>query len=195
MKGVTMKLKELVRKTRSYRRFRQDTIARKTLVELVDPARASASAANLQPLKYFLSADTATNAKIFPHTKWAGKLKDWGGPKPGEQPTAYILILLDTEIAKAAGNDVGIAAQTIALGACEKGIGTCMIGSLDRQQLMDILKIPSRFHIELAIALGVPGETVVLEEVGANGSIDYYRDGSDIHHVPKRKLDDVIIGG
>lgn len=94
-----MKLKELVQKNRSYRRFNQNhAIDRNTLVELIDLARHSASGNNLQPLKFFLSADAETNAVIFPHTRWAGSLKDWDGPEDGERPSAYILILGDKNI-------------------------------------------------------------------------------------------------
>ncbi|MFC1511546.1 nitroreductase family protein, partial [Candidatus Margulisiibacteriota bacterium] len=86
--------KDLILRNRSYRRFfENEKISLETLRELVDLARLSPSAANLQPLKYILSADPAKNAKIFPHLSWAGYIKDWGGPKEGERPSAYIIII------------------------------------------------------------------------------------------------------
>ena len=188
-----MMLKELVKKTRSYRRFKQDPISRETLVELVDLARLSASAGNNQPLKYILSHDAGMNAKIFPCTRWAGRLKNWKGPACGERPVAYIVILLDKEISSAAGHDVGIAAQSIVLGAMERGIGACMVGALDHAQLAKALNIASRYQIELVVALGLPAEKVVLEDLGADKNIAYYRDANDVHHVPKRSLADIIV--
>jgi nitroreductase len=190
---MSMLFKELVKKTRSYRRFKQDPISRETLVELVDLARLSASSGNDQPLKYILSHDSEMNARIFPCAKWAGRLKNWKGPACGEHPTAYIVILLDTEIARGAGNDVGIAAQSIVLGAMERGIGACMIGALDRAQLVKALDIASRYQIELVVALGVPAEKIVLEDLGTDKNIAYYRDANDVHHVPKRSLADIIL--
>ena len=78
-------LRDLILKTRSFRRFDEThAIKRETLVELVDLARLSASAANLQPLKYILSYDPAQNALIFPHLAWAGYLENWSGPAEGE---------------------------------------------------------------------------------------------------------------
>jgi nitroreductase len=188
-------IKDLVLKTRSYRRFHQEVgIELETLKDLVDLARCSASGANRQPLKYMLSCDPKENAGIFPHLRWAGYLKDWSGPSDGERPSAYIVILGDKEISNSFGCDHGIAAQSIMLGATEKGFGGCMIGSIDKNGLRQVLDIPERYEILLVLALGKPSETVVLEEVGPDGDIRYYRDDEDVHHVPKRVLEDIILG-
>lgn len=187
---------DLVRQARSYRRFREDRpVQASELRSLVDAARLTASAANLQPLKYMISADKAVNARIFPALAWAGYLKDWGGPKEGERPTGYIVVLCDTGITPNPGCDHGIAAQTIMLAAAEKGIHGCMIGAIDRDKLRGALQIPEKLQIMLVLALGYPAETVVLEEVGADGDIRYWRDEAGTHHVPKRALEDVIVGG
>ena len=187
-------LRELVLKCRSYRRFDEShTIPRETLVELLGMARCTASAANMQPLKYILSADPETNARIFPCLGWAGYLKDWAGPVAGERPTAYIVLLIDESITKKHWCDDGIAAQTILLGAVERGLGGCMIGSINKEKLRSELEIPEHLKIQLIIALGKPGETVVLEDLEPGGDIKYWRDENDIHHVPKRMLEELII--
>ncbi len=188
-------IRDLIQKNRSYRRFYQDLVIETgTLRELVDLARLSASAANMQPLKYILSCDPQKNGLIFPHLAWAGYLKDWPGPAEGEKPSAYIIILEDTEISRSIGCDHGIAAQSILLGATEKGFGGCMIASIQREKLREVLKIPSRYEILLVLALGKPKETVVIETVGPDGNIKYWRDSEGKHRVPKRSLDDIIIG-
>jgi nitroreductase len=187
-------LEDLVRKNRSYRRFHQDVaVDIETLRALVNLARLSASGSNLQPLKYILSCQPQTNARIFPHTGWAGYLKGWSGPADGERPAAYIVILGDTEIRESFGCDHGIAAQSIMLGATERGLGGCMIGSVDHSGLRQVLDIPKQYEILLILALGKPKETVVLEEVGPDGDIRYYRDAEGVHHVPKRSLDELIL--
>ena len=186
---------DLVRKNRSYRRFHQEVaIEIENLKELVDLARLSASASNKQPLKYFLSCHPEKNALIFPHLAWAGYLKDWPGPGEGERPSAYIIVLGDTEISQSFGCDHGIAAQSILLGAVEKGLGGCMIASARKEGLSQALGIPSRYEILLVLALGKPKETVVIETIGAGGDIKYCLDSQDRHHVPKRRIDDIIIG-
>ena len=186
-------IRELVKENRSCRRFYEDhAVALETLKELTDLARLSASAANLQPLKYILSSDTGKNAEIFSCLAWAGYLKDWPGPEEGERPAAYIVVLGDTRISESAGCDHGIAAQTILLGAREKGLAGCMLGAFDRKALRECLNIPSQIKLLLVLAIGKPKEQVVLETVGSDNSIRYWRDNEGVHHVPKRKLEDII---
>jgi len=187
-------IKELIRKNRSYRRFYEDfIIKRNTLEELVDLARLSASAANRQPLKYILSCEKNKNDLIFPTLTWAGYLKDWPGPAEGEKPSAYIIMLNDTEISKNYWCDPGIAAQSILLGATEKGLGGCIFGSVKREELRCALKIGERYDILYVLAIGKPREKVVFETVGPEGDIKYWRDEQGVHHVPKRPLEEIII--
>lgn len=188
-------LKELVRSTRSYRRFHQEVaVSLETLRELVDLARLSASGANKQPLKYILANEAERNAAIFQTLGWAGYLKDWPGPEEGERPAAYIVILGDTAIRSDFGVDPGIAAQSIMLGATEKGLGGCILHSIKRNALREALGIDERFQIELVLALGKPKETVVIDPVGPDGDIRYWRDADGVHHVPKRALDEILVG-
>jgi len=188
-------IKDLIIRNRTYRRFFQEVaVERKTVAELVDLARLSASAANLQPLKYILSCEPQRNALIFPHLAWAGYLKDWPGPSEGERPSAYIIILGDNEISRSFGCDHGIAAHSILLGATEKGLGGCIIGTVQREELRKALDIPPRYEILLVLALGKPREKVIIETVESTGDIKYWRDSDSIHHVPKRALDDIIVG-
>jgi len=187
-------IRDLILQNRSYRRFHQDvTIAEETLKELIDLARCSASGGNRQPLKYILSCDPEKNALIFQTLSWASALRDWSGPAEGERPSAYIIILLDKEIAQSTSCDQGIAAQSILLGAAEKGLGGCMFGSAKREVLRNNLNIPEQYDPILVLALGEPGEKVALETLEPGQSFDYWRDSDSVHHVPKRRLDDIIV--
>ena len=188
-----MALVDLIVKNRTYRRFHEDRpVARRVLEELVDLARCSASAANLQPLRFVLSSTPETNDLIFPHLAWAGYLKEWPGPEEGERPSAYIVIVGDTEVAKHPGCDHGIASQSILLGATEKGLGGCMIGAIQKDGLRDALHLPERYEILLVLALGAPNEEVVIEPV-MEDNIKYWRDDQGVHHVPKRSLEELIL--
>lgn len=186
-------LKDLILKNRSYRRFFQsEHILETQLLEWVDLARNSASARNAQPLKYILSTENPFNAKIFETLDWAGYLTNWPGPEEGERPSAYIIMLHDTSIPGNYFCDDGIAAQSILLGATEAGFGGCMIYSVNRVKLRELLKLSEQFEIIQVLALGKPKETVVLEEIAA-GDVKYWRDENLVHHVPKRTLDEIII--
>ncbi|MBQ8015048.1 MAG: nitroreductase family protein [Clostridia bacterium] len=188
-------LKDLVLKNRSYRRFyAEESVSEETLKELIDLARNTAASVNFQVLKYKLINDSENNKKVFDNLAWAGLLKDWKGPKESERPSAYIIILCDKEISQSKPIDVGIAAQTILLGAAEKGLGGCMFGSIRRENLAKEFGIDlERFSIELVIALGKPKETVKLVSLPENGSTAYYRDKDGVHYVPKRSLDEIIL--
>jgi nitroreductase len=187
-------LRDLIARNRSYRRFHEEVdITLETLRELVDLARLSASAKNFQPLKYILSCDHEKNALVFPNLVWARFLTNWPGPSEGERPSGYIVILGDTEVGRLWDYDAGIAAQSILLGATEKGLGGCMIANVDREGLRRALEIPRRYEILLVVALGKPKEKVVIETVGSDGDTKYWRDNKGVHHVPKRPLDEVII--
>lgn len=187
-------IRELIGRTRSCRRFREDRIvSMDTLRDLIDLARLAASAGNLQPLKYALFNEKALNNLIFPRLRWAAYLRDWKGPEEGARPPAYILVLGDRALAGSFGCDHGIASQNILLGAAQRGLGACIIGSVDRERLRKDLRIPERYEILHVIALGEPGERIVLETVGPEGDIKYWRDDEGVHHVPKRQLEDVIL--
>ncbi|MGA2159355.1 MAG: nitroreductase family protein [Dehalococcoidia bacterium] len=189
-----MSLKDLVSKNRSYRRYHEDVgVALDTLKELVDLARNSASGLNLQPLKYILSNEAKRNSLIFPQLGWARLIPNWAGPAEGERPTAYIVILGDTKISGNFGTDCGIAAQSILLGAVEKGLGGCMIATIRKKELAQALNVDPRYEILLVLSIGKPGETVKLEPLAKDGDTKYWRDEQGIHHVPKRALADIIL--
>lgn len=187
-------LKDLILKNRSYRRFDESKkISREELLELVNLARLSPSAANRQPLKYYLSYDKETNEKIFSALAWAAYLKDWKGPAEGERPSAYIVILGDKKITENFNVDPGIAAQSILLGATEKGLGGCIFASVTRGKLRELLDISSQYEILYVLALGYPAEKVQIEDINESGDIKYWRDENQIHHVPKRSLSEIVI--
>jgi nitroreductase len=189
-----MTMRELVLKNRSYRRFHQEVaIELETLRELVDLARTCASAANQQPLKYILSCEPEKNALIFAQLGWAAYLKDWPGPAEGEKPSAYIIVLGDRNIRETINCDHGIAAQSILLGATERGLGGCIIASVRKDALRQALRIPEHCEVLLVLALGAPKETVQLETLGPDGDIKYWRDEQGVHHVPKRSLEEIIL--
>jgi len=188
-----MNLKDLILKTRSYRRFDESyKIDSGTIESFIDLARLSASGANRQPLKYLIYNTPESCERIFPYLAWAGYLTEWPGPEKGERPSAYIIILGDKSVTEIFGIDHGIAAQSILLGATEAGLGGCMIASIKREELRTDIELSDNFEILLVIALGKPTENVIIEEIKDN-DVKYWRDSSNNHHVPKRNLNELII--
>lgn len=189
-------LEELIKKNRSYRGYDESVrVTAEQLETLVRYAQQTPSSMNGQALKFLLSCTDETNAKIFPYTMWAGKLKELHLPYEGHRPTAYIVLFIDHTVTNAPNaflKDIGIAAQTILLGATEMGLGGCMIGSFHKAKILEEFGLPDTLQPELVIALGKPDETVVLEEA-KDGEVGYYRDAEGVHHVPKRPLSELIL--
>ena len=188
-------LKDLLLKNRSYRRFYEnEAVSYETLKELVGLARITPSTVNSQPLRFRLVNTPEENKKVFECLAWAGLLKDWNGPSEGERPSAYIVILCDLSVGKDKRYDDGIAAQTIMLGAVEKGLGGCIFGSVKRDLLAENLNIDSKkYSVDLVLALGKPKENVRIVDIPENGSTAYYRDENLTHYVPKHSVDNLII--
>lgn len=189
-----MDFKQLVTASRSIRRFDQSRpVSEEVLCELVDMARLTPSGRNSQPLRYAVCSGPEMCDAIFPLLGWAGYLKDWRGPEPGEQPTGYVVVMLDSDVQNSPGCDHGIAAQTIMLGAAHQGLGGCMVGTVNRRKLTELLELPDNLEILLVLALGVPAEEIILESLPLDGKIEYWRDETGRHHVPKRSLEDILV--
>lgn len=183
---------DLVLKNRSYRRFDSyASVSEEVMDQLIELARVCPSSRNQQALKFMRVNAPEQCAQLFPCLAWAGYLKDWKGPVADERPTAYIIILGDTRLGSKFEIDLGICAQTILLGAAEKNLGGCMIGSIRHEELRSLFQIPGYLEILLVIALGKPVEKVVIDPV-KDDDIRYWRDQDLTHHVPKRSLSDIL---
>ncbi len=189
-------LKELVLRNRSYRSYDETReIKKEELMDLVEYARLCASSVNQQPLKYYLAYTKKDLDKIQPLTGWAKALQK-ELPYAGHYPQAFIVICQDLNIApnlQAYLKDVGIVAQTMLLRAVEMQLGGCMLGNFNPTEISDVLQLNENLFPQLLLAIGKPDETIILEDVKPGENILYYRDENDVHHVPKRSLDELLI--
>lgn len=192
-----MNFKDMVRQNRSVRGYDETRrVTREELLDLADCARLCPSSINMQPFKYRLVYEREEVDRLQPLTHWARKLPEANLPHEGKRPAAFIVICQDTRIFESLARfqkDVGIVAQTMLLGAVEKGLGGCMIGNFGAGSVKEALGLPEYLAPLLIVAFGKPDETIVLTEIGDGGSTDYYRDGQDIHYVPKRRLEDIVL--
>jgi len=190
-------IRNLIEKTRTVRRFREsERLSEDQLLKLIDLARLGGSARNAQSLKYMVITAPRLNDKVCNLLGWAGYLKDWPGPEKGERPSAYVICLLDRKRSKGpekeAHFDLGIATQNLLLGAAEMGIMGCRIASFSRD-ISKLLYLDDQYKVLLVLALGFPAEQVVLEKVGDDGDLKYWRDNEGVHHVPKREVEDILL--
>jgi nitroreductase len=187
-------LEHLIRRCRSYRRFRQEQLVDASLLEwLIGLAGLAASAANRQVLRYLPVCDADGCSRLFGHLSWAGYLTEWDGPAQGERPPAYIVVLCPKESAWSVYVDAGLAVQNILLGAVERGLGCCVLGALERSALAADLDVHQGYEPLLVIAIGVPAEDVVIEPSDGEHGIRYWRDEDGRHHVPKRSAAELML--
>jgi len=176
---------------RTIRQFRSLPIAKEILENLVNAGRLAPSGANLQPLEFIVIDDAEITQRIFPCLKWAAYIAPEGDPRPGQEPKAYVIVLVNKEIRPQGYEwDVGAAMENMILTAWEEGIGSCWLLSIDRDELRQILSVPGSYRIDSVLALGYPAEESVVEEL--TDSIKYWKDEQGRFHVPKRALIDVI---
>ncbi|MCD5397554.1 nitroreductase family protein [candidate division NPL-UPA2 bacterium] len=186
-----MNVYEAILKRRTIRRFSQKPIPPEILDKLINAARLAPSAANLQPSEYIVVDEPGPVSQVFSTLHWAGYIVPEGNPPPGERPVAYIIVLTNNKKAEMSGvNDAAAAIENILLAALEEGIGSCWLGSIEREVLQKLLDVPDHCLIDSVIALGYPRESPAVEEM--KDSIKYWKDEEGLLHVPKRKLADIL---
>ncbi len=186
-----MSFYDVIISRRSIRQFKAEHIPREDLERMINAARLAPSAANLQPLEFVVVENKKICEKIFPCLKWAAYIAPEGNPKIGQEPTAYIIVLVNNEIRdKGFEWDSGAGVENILLTAWEKGIGSCWLISVDKKRVRTILNIPRHLKIDSVIALGYPAEKPLVKEY--LDSVKYWKDKSLQFYVPKRKLRDIL---
>ena len=187
-----MNLEDIIYKRRTIRRFKQDPIPLDISKKLVDLARVAPMARNIQALEFIIVHNAEIRKKLFPLVNWAGSLpEDQRTPEKGREPTAYIIVLVNTNIKNTYVDfDVGAAAENILLGAVHFGLSSCWMGSIIREKIRALFEIPDYYDIKHVISLGYPDEESAMEPY--EDSFKYWKDDDGRMHVPKRALGDII---
>ncbi|MFX1419413.1 MAG: nitroreductase family protein [Promethearchaeota archaeon] len=187
-----MDFEELIFKRRTIRRFKQNPINLEKLRKLIDFARVAPMARNIQSLEFIIVHNLELRSKLFPLVNWAGSLpEDQRTPEKGREPTAYIIVLVNTKIKSTYVDfDVGAAAENILLGAVYFGFSSCWMGSINRKEIRKLFEIPEYYEIKHIISLGYPDEDSFIEPY--ENSFKYWKDDDGCLHVPKRSLEDII---
>lgn len=178
---------DLAVERRTIRKFKPDPVPRDLLERMVDAARLAPSAANVQPLEFIVVDGGAAKAEVFPALKWAAYIAPAGDPRPGEEPAAYVVTLVDSKLReKTFEYDVGAAMENMILVALAEGVGACWLLSIDRDRLRAALGVPDGYRVDSVLALGYPAEEPSAEVMGE--SCRYWKDEAGRLHVPKRAL-------
>ena len=187
-----MNLEDIIYKRRTIRRFKQDQISLDILKKLIDFARLAPMAINIQSLEFIIVENADIRKKLFPLVNFASLLpRDHRTPEKGREPTAYIIVLVNTKIKRVLVDfNVGAAVENILLGAVNFGIGSCWMANINIKKIRELFEIPEYYDIKHVISLGYPDEEVVVEPY--KDSFNYWKDNDGRMHVPKRALADII---
>ena len=187
-----MTVYDAIKERRTARLFNGKPVSHEILLKLIDGARLSPAAANLQPLKYGIVTDEELRRKIYPHVRYAGYIKDWN-PGFKESPKAFIAVFCDPSIRPTDKSecDSGIAMMAISLLAHEEGLGSCIIGSLDRKEVKEILGVSDDLDLMYLVALGY--HDTACSSYDSDETIKYHMEAPGNFVVPKRTLESIVI--
>lgn len=183
-------LLKLLQRNRSHRAYdvsfqvREDQLRR-----IIGVNRYTPSARNQQVLRFrMVLSDEAE--KVLPHIRLGAALPELNLPQKGSEPRAFIIICSTVEESRFVDIDLGIAAQSMLLQTTEIGLNGICIAAFDKQRIKKQFKLP--YEPLMILAIGRGKDNIVLTEIKANESHNYYRkDG--IHYVPKLSFEELII--
>lgn len=182
---------DLIVSRRTVRRFRREPVPRESLERIANAGRLAPSAANLQPLEFVAVDDPAVASAVFPCLRWAAYIAPAGNPAPGEEPAAYVVLLVNSNVReKGYEYDAGAAMENMILAARDAGLGSCWLISVDKERIREILGVPGEYRVDAVLALGFPAEEPAVEDFA--GSLKYWKDEAGRLHVPKRRLESVL---
>lgn len=188
-----MNMMKFLRGRRTYRRFEQRPVAPEILTEAVDAARIASCGANRQTVRYIIVESADAVAAVQPLVHWAAYLPpEQGAPKPDELPTAFIAILQDDNLPGASDVDVGLAVGSLTAAAWAHGVGSCIMGAINRPALTELLALPEGVRLCYMVALGYPTHESHLVSM-QDGDVKYYLDDNRDFCVPKRGMEEVLL--
>lgn len=186
-----MSMYEIIISRRTIRQFKPIPLKRDLLARIVNAGRLAPSAANKQPLEFLLVDDPQLTHRLFPYLSWAAYISPKGNPKPGQEPVAYIVVLVNLQIrSEGYEYDVGAAMENMILTAWSEGVGSCWLLSINREKIAELFAIPENYRVDSVLALGYPAEQPIVETF--QGSVRYWLDDEGRLHVPKRPLESVL---
>ncbi|MDD4097527.1 MAG: nitroreductase family protein [Lentisphaeria bacterium] len=178
---------------RTIRLFQPRHVADADLAAIINCARVTSCASNLQPLRYVVIRTAELLNRVLAETAWARLVAPQRTPEPGKTaPAAFIAILAPADAKPITYADAGAAIQSMQTAAWSLGLGCCWLGAIQRQNLHQILRLADDRQVLFLLAVGYPAEQPTSEDVPANASIAYYLDDDKRLHVPKIRLEDLV---
>lgn len=187
-----MSIIEKMQSRRTYRRFEQKAVPQNVVEDIVEAVRLSSCGANRQAVRLVVVQNPETVAKVQPLVKWAAYLPpEQGTPKADELPTLYVAVLQDTSIPGDLNTDTGIALANMTMAAWDSGIGSCIMGAINRPALTELLDIKEPEKLAFMVAFGYPTHKSYVVPLTEETGVKYYLDENRDYCVPKRSKEEL----
>ena len=187
-----MNAMELLTTRRTYRRFAQKAVPQDVVNDIVEAVRLSSCGANRQAVRLVMVQSPAMVAKVQPLVRWAAYLPpEQGTPKADELPTLYAAVLQDTSIPGDLATDTGIALANMTLAAWDKGVGSCIMGAINKPALTKLLGIEEPLKLAFMVAFGYPTHKAHIVPMTGQTCVKYYLDDARDYCVPKRSAEEI----
>ena len=182
-----MSVMETLATRRTYRRFEQKPVPQDVVEDIIEALRLSSCGANRQAVRLVIVRKPEDVAKVQPLVKWAAYLPpEQGTPKSDELPTLYVAVLQDTSIPGDLNTDTGIALANMTLAAWDKGVGSCIMGAINKPALTELLHIQEPEKLAFMIAFGYPAHKATVVPLTEATGVKYYLDENRDYCIPKR---------
>ena len=177
---------------RTYRRFAQKAVPQDVVEDIIEALRLSSCGANRQAVRLVIVRKPEDVARVQPLVKWAAYLPpEQGTPKADELPTLYVAVVQDTSIPGDLATDTGIALANMTLAAWDKGVGSCIMGAINKPALSEMLGIAEPEKLAFMIAFGYPTHEAHIVPLTAETGVKYYLDARRDYCVPKRSEEEL----
>ena len=187
-----MSVMELLASRRTYRRFEQKAVPQDVVEDIIEALRLSSCGANRQAVRLVVVNRPEDVARVQPLVKWAAYLPpEQGTPKADELPTLYVAVVQDTSIPGDLATDTGIALANMTLAAWDKGVGSCIMGAINKPALSELLGIAAPDKLAFMVALGYPTHAARVVPMTEKTGIKYYLDENGDYCVPKRSVEEL----
>src|SRR5208283_3534355 len=148
-----MELKEVIRKRRSVRDYKDTPVPEDKLLNVLEAARLAPSGGNGQLWKFIVVRDSKRRQQL---AKAAS-----GQTFVGKAPVVIAAVATMPERIQQCGVpayavDLAIAVDHMTLAAVDEGLGTCWIGAFSQGEARDVLKVPAKYKIVALLPLGFP---------------------------------------
>ena len=177
---------------RTYRRFAQQPVPAQAVDDLLEAARIASCGANRQTLKYLVIQSPAMVAATCQHIHWAAYLPpEQGTPALSERPTLFVAACQDTSLPGNSDLDLGLALGSMTAAAWAHGVGSCILGAIDRPALVQLYGIQPPLKLCNLVAFGYPAHRSRVVPM-QDGDVRYYLDDRRDYCVPKRSLAEIV---